>query len=201
MLLHSLHRLSSQLRRTRTRLSAQLACTVCSLSCRHAERWQSGDVCVGHRRPAARHQLPACRRQKAHGCHPTTGSSPRVHHLTAAARTTTSQYTATSHSPATTVIAGRPRDARYLDSLCQACSAVACCVGCVACLAAQDMGVAVYYTVPGLPPPFSEWQYVGPVSLTHPTAVFRAPWHGKIPVSNNNNNNDNNSNTLSAQHR
>jgi len=44
-----------------------------------------------------------------------------------------------------------------------------------------DMGVAVYYTVPGLPPPFSEWQYVGPVSLTHPTAVFRAPWHGKIP--------------------
>jgi len=44
-----------------------------------------------------------------------------------------------------------------------------------------DAGVAVYYTVPGLPPPFSEWQYVGPVSLSHPTAAFRAPWHGKIP--------------------
>ena len=49
--------------------------------------------------------------------------------------------------------------------------------------------MAVYYTVPGLPAPFSEWQYVGPVSLTHPTAVFRAPWHGKIPVSHTTSNN------------
>ena len=46
-----------------------------------------------------------------------------------------------------------------------------------------DQAVAVYYSVPGLPAPFSEWQYVGSVSLSNPTAAFRAPWHSKIPVS------------------
>ena len=59
--------------------------------CRHAERWRSCHVCTHHRRPPARHQLPASRRQEDDGSHPTTSRRARVHHLTAAASTPTSQ--------------------------------------------------------------------------------------------------------------
>lgn len=42
----------------------------------------------------------------------------------------------------------------------------------------QGLGVAVYYSLP----PFTGWDYVGPLSLDYPTAVFRAPWREKIPA-------------------
>lgn len=41
-----------------------------------------------------------------------------------------------------------------------------------------DHGVAVYYALP----PFSDWQYLGAISLAYPTAAFRAVWRDKIPA-------------------
>lgn len=40
------------------------------------------------------------------------------------------------------------------------------------------MGVAVYYSLP----PYNEWQYVGPISVSNPTRTFRAQWMDKIPL-------------------
>jgi len=36
--------------------------------------------------------------------------------------------------------------------------------------------VAVYYSLP----PFKDWQYLGSVGVSSPSAIFRAPWAGKI---------------------
>ena len=49
---------------------------------------------------------------------------------------------------------------------------------CYACLS-QDQGIGVYFNIPNHPV-YKDWQYIGPVLLTHPTASFRAPWYNQI---------------------
>jgi len=39
-----------------------------------------------------------------------------------------------------------------------------------------DQSVAVYWSLSAA----TEWNYIGPVNVQHPTAAFRAPWHGRI---------------------
>mmetsp|Transcript_15245 Transcript_15245/g.21423 ORF Transcript_15245/g.21423 Transcript_15245/m.21423 type:complete len:185 (+) Transcript_15245:151-705(+) len=40
-------------------------------------------------------------------------------------------------------------------------------------------GITIYFSLP----PFKDWQYVGSITLSHPSEIYSAPWRGTLPAN------------------
>jgi len=124
--------------------------------------------------------------QLPHMAAPPSASTPAAAPTTAAAPSSSAAPSAPASPPFAVVIPGRPLATNWqvigpnklLLQLPQPATITEISVTMLQPSIPQDHAVAVYYSIPNM----QDWQYLGSISLTYPTACFRAVWRDKIPA-------------------